>query len=118
MAALIAACTSRAAPSMLRSMSNCTMIELLPIELIGRYLGDASNFAQPSLQRRSDRIRHRLGIGTRPRRDHHNGGDIDAWQCGDRQEAISDDARQQQPERQQDGGDGPRDEQRGEAHVG
>ena len=33
-AALIAACTSRAAPLMSRSMSNWTTTELLPIELV------------------------------------------------------------------------------------
>src|SRR5262249_18398934 len=32
-AALIAACTSRAAPSMLRARSNCTVMRVLPSEL-------------------------------------------------------------------------------------
>ena len=70
-AALSAACTSRAAPSMSRVRSNCTEMLAEPSELDRGHLGHAGDLAEAALERRGDGRRH----GLRGRR---RGGWLDA----------------------------------------
>ena len=58
----------------------------------GGDLGDAGDLPEPAFQRCGDRVRHGLGICARARGEHHDGRNIDAWQRGDREEAIGHDA--------------------------
>jgi hypothetical protein len=58
----------------------------------------AGDFAQPALQWRSDRVRHGLRIGPGARGEHNDGWNVDTRQGGDGEEAIRDDAGEQQAE--------------------
>ena len=92
-AALIAACTSRAAPSMLRLRSNCTVMRVEPSEM--REVISVTPGISPS--RRSSGAatvcRHGLGIGARPAGADADGRELDRRHAGDRQEAVGDRAR-------------------------
>ena len=117
-AALIAACTSRAAPSMLRLRSNCTVMRVSAERRARRHLGDAGDLAEPPLQRRRHRLRHGLGIGAGPAGADADGREVDRRHARDRQEVVGDRADQQQPDREQRGADRPADGGLADVHGG
>ncbi len=78
-----------------------------------RHAGDA---AELPLERGGDRRGHRLRAGSRQRSLHADGGEIDLGKGRHRQLRKGDRTRERDRGREQDGGDGPPDERRGEAH--
>ena len=115
-AALIAACTSRAAASMLRSMSNCAMICVDAERAYRGQFVEAGDVGQPPFERRGDRGRHGLGIGAGARGGDADHRKIDGRQARDGQKKIGDRADQEQREREQRRADRPPDERRGDVH--
>ena len=115
-AALSAACTSRAAPSMPRSRSNWMVMLALPSELVE--VISVTPGISPS--RRSSgaatvaAMMARVGAGT-ARRD-ADGREFDRRHARHRQEAIGHDADEEQAERQERGADRAKDERGGKIH--
>ena len=105
-AALMAACTSRAAASMSRFRSNCSVMLVDPRaldEVISVTAGDASELA---LERRRHRGGHGLGTGARQTRAHGDGREIHLRQRRDRKQPVSHRSRQRNRDHQERGGDG------------
>ena len=108
--ALIAACTSRAARSMLRPIANCSWMLVMPSELVEVIWSIARDLPQPPLQRRRNGRRHHRGVGPRTRGGNPDHRKIDVGHRRHRQEYIGDEADQKEPDRQQRGADRPADE--------
>ena len=92
----MAACTSRAAASILRFRSNCSVIDVateLLDEVISRDAGDAPELP---LERSRDRRGHGLRTGAGQIRHPPDGREIDLRQRRHRQQAKATDTRQQQ----------------------
>ena len=81
------------------------------------HLVQAGHLPELHFQRRGDRGGHHLRTGAGIEGLHLDGRVIDLGQGGDRQEAVGDDADQQDRGHQQRGRHGPQDEQGGGAHA-
>ena len=102
----MAACTSRAAPSMLRFRSNCMVMLVVPRKLGRGHLGDAGDAAELALERRGHRGGHDFRAGARKRGADGDGGEIDLRQRRYRQHAERDGACERDSDREKRGGDG------------
>ena len=115
-AALMAACTSWAAPTMSRVRSNWMAMREEPCELVEVSSLTPGNLAEPALQRSGDTCSHGLGIGARQAGVDANGRELDRGQAGDRKVHVGYGAQQEQADGQQRGADRPLDERPGEVH--
>ena len=115
-AALRAACTSRAAPSRLRLRSNWMEMRDEPSELTE--VISVTPAISPRRRSSGAATVAAMVSGSAPGRlaDDVDGGELDRGQARHRQEAVGDDADQQQSERQQRGADRSLDEGPREVH--
>ena len=113
----MAAWTSLAALSTGRSMSNWMTIEVLPVLLV--LVISVTPGISPRRRSRGAAMDggHGFGVGAGAAGEDDDGGDVDAGQGGDRQEARGDEAAEQQADGEQDGGDGAADERFGQIHC-
>ncbi len=114
-AALMAACTSTAAPSMLRSGANCRVIWVLPSVLIEVSSVTGGDAAEPTLERRGDGARHGLRAGAGQLRRDDDGRHVDRRQGGDRQLPVGGRADQHDADGDQHASDRPAGEEAREA---
>ena len=99
----IAACTSWAAASMLRSRSNWRVMLVSPGCDRRGHRVDAGDGGELVLQRRGDRRRHGVRIGAGQAGADLDGGEIDVGQFADRQAEIAEDAEDHQRRHDQRG---------------
>ncbi len=114
---LIAACTSGAAPSMLRLRSNCRVIEAWPSTLTEVIWVTPAICAKLRLERLRHRGRHDLGAAAGQLGVDLDGGEVDARERCHRQQRIGGDADQQEGSHHQRGGDRTSDEWGRDAHA-
>ena len=115
-AALIAACTSRAAPSISRLRSNWTVMLAPPQCRGGGHLDHSGNLPDPPFQRGGKRRGGRFRIHTREGGVHKDGREIDNGQGGDRQREIGGQPGQKETGGQQRGPSGTPDERGRKIH--
>ena len=115
-AALMAACTSWAAPTMSRVRSNWMEMREEPWRVGRGQLVDPGDLAEAALQRRGDACGHGLGIGARQAGVDANGRELDRGKAGDRKVHVGHGAQQEEADGQQGGADRPFDEGPGEVH--
>ena len=115
-AALIAACTSSAAPSRLRDSSNCSSDRRAAERARGGHLRDAGNQRELALERRGDVRGHGLGTGAGQRGADLQGRKVDHRHRRDRQVQIGHDPDHQSRGREQRGRDRTGDEGGGDVH--
>ena len=116
-AALIAACTSCAALSMLRSRSNCSVIWLVPSELAEVIVVRPGIWPNWRSSEAVIRVATVSGLAPGSWVVTRMVGKSTSRQRRDRQRAVAEHAGQQDGERQQPGGDRPGDERGGDVHA-
>ena len=103
---------------MLRPRSNCSVIWLVPSELVRGHGGQAGDLAELAFQRGGDQGLDRFGAGAGELGGDQDGGEVDLRQGRDGQGAVAERAGQQDGERQQPGGDRAGDERGGDGAQG